>query len=239
MNLPLIIKAEAKLTTRDHASISARELTGIAFEGQDSVGILAVLFIGGDRDADGRWVIVDASTWRTRLGDSVSATRSNLVSLERTQPQLDELRGYVNDLWPAFLEGWKATADRGHEELTRELERSHREGTLLESLPQHPILAVEHRQSVSDLVSTHGESDAGRLVQDLLAYVIAAAGYRNVTNNPVGIPDFVLTGLATDSAAVVLRLTTDEARTLERLCEHAGELSLAARLREATPRRQV
>jgi hypothetical protein len=38
------------------------------------------------------------------------------------------------------------------------------------------------------------ESEGGRLVQAMLAYLIAVVGYTQVTMNPVGVPDFVLEG---------------------------------------------
>ena len=100
----------------------------------------------------------------------MSAARHVLVSLSRTQPWLEDLRRYVDRLWPAFLDGWKTSADRGHEKLLAELARSHREGTLLSRLPTHQVLAVEARRYIGDLVEQHGESDAGRLTQDVLAY---------------------------------------------------------------------
>jgi hypothetical protein len=42
------------------------------------------------------------------------------------------------------------------------------------------------------LVDRHGEHEAGRVAQLLLAYLIALAGFTRVTNNAVGVPDFVL-----------------------------------------------
>jgi hypothetical protein len=233
VGLPPVIKAEVKLTTGDSVSISAREIAALEADREDGAGIVAAIFVGGDRDADGRWVIVDAAPWLGRVGDSVSATRPVLVALARTQPALDGLRRYVSRLWPPFLDAWKGAAGRGHEELLAELERSHREGTLLAALPKHDLLAVEHRRSVADLVAQHGESDAGRLTQDMLAYLIASAGYTRVTNNAVGVPDFVLAGLAGTVSRAAVRLDDDDLQRLLRLCEEAGDTDLAARLREA------
>lgn len=236
MALPSLIKAEAKLTTGDSVSISAREVEALKVDREDATGILAAIFVGGDRDADGQWVILDAAVWLGRQSDSVSAARHVLVSLSRTQPWLEDLRRYVDRLWPAFLDGWKTSADRGHEELLAELARSHREGTLLSRLPTHQVLAVEHRRCIGDLVEQHGESDAGRLTQDMLAYLIASAGYASVTNNPVGVPDFVLTGLAGPVGRISVMLDNDDLRLLVKLCDQSGETDLAARLQQALSR---
>lgn len=232
MELPSLLKAEVKLTTGAHISVATRELEALAVEVDEAAGIVAAIFVGGEPEVDGRWVIVDATSWRDRAGQSVSATHSALVALARMQPRLAPLRTYVDEMWPIFFAGWKDVAARGHEELLVELGRAHREGTIGHRLPRYEVLNVEHRDSFAKLVDNHGEHEAGRLAQDLLAYVIAFAGYGRITNNPIGVPDFVLEGRRNRPAGVTLTLTEGEAARFLRICVSAGESVLADRVRE-------
>jgi hypothetical protein len=239
MPLPSLIKAEVKLTTGSGVSLSARELEALAVGDPSAAGLVAAIFWGQDREVDGRWVIVDAGWFRGRRGETVSATRPALAGAARSQPWLDAVRAHVDARWPAFLDGFKDEALEGHAALVEALARTHREATVAERLPAHPILAAEHRATVGELLARHGESDAGRIVQDLLAYLLADAGYRKVTNNPVGVPDFVLAELAGPAAAartVHLALTEDEAERLLGLCRASGELELARVVARRAPR---
>ncbi len=192
MGLPSLVKAEVKLTTAAQVSVTRRELDAVGVTGPDAVGIVSALFVGGAAEVDGRWVIIDAFAWRDRVGASVSSSRSGLVALARTQRRLDALRRHVDELWPAFLESWKGVVVNGHQDLASELDRAHRAGTTREGLPRHRILSVEHRLNLAEMVDQHGEHEAGRVAQLLLAYLIALAGFSRVTNNAVGVPDFVL-----------------------------------------------
>ena len=89
------------------------------------------------------------------------------------------------------------------------------------------MLETEHRATLCSFVEQNGESNAGRLAQDMLAYMLAMAGYQKVTLNAVGVPDFVLEDLrkSDESAArPMVNLTLprpDVARLLE-LCRNAG-----------------
>ena len=82
------------------------------------------------------------------------------------------------------------------------------------------------------LLERHGESDSGRLAQDLLAYVLAFAGWRKVTLNPVGVPDFVLEEAVGGGSAqdVTLTLARPDAERAAALLRAAGEHSLAGAL---------
>ena len=230
MALPTILKSEVKLTTGSGVQVSARELEALRVDDATSAGILAVLFWCGDREVDGSWLIVDAAEIHEREGESVSATRSALLRTSRAQPWLDGLRRHVDRYWPPFLDAFKEEALRDHGSLVEELARCHREGLIEARLPEHQILAAEHRATLAELIASHGEADAGRILQDLLAYLLALAGYRKVTNNPVGVPDFVLSDLAGDvrsGSKVVFELTLEEADRLLRLCRSAGDDQLA------------
>ncbi len=227
--LPTTIKAEVKLTTGGGVSLAARELDALEVSDPGAVGLLAVLFVGGDRELDGRWTIVDAADYHGRNGDSVSVARSPLVATARTQRWLDPLRRHVDDLWPAFLQAFVGAAERGHAELVAELDGLHRDGRLRERLPRDRVLGIEHLATVKDLVRRHGESDAGRLAQDLLAYLLALAGYRKVTLNAVGVPDFVLEDCTGAELAqrVTVSLVRLDAERVAAHCRAAGDERLA------------
>jgi hypothetical protein len=234
--LPAIVKAEVKLTTGAGVCVFARELGALDVAPGEGVGIVAVLFVGGERESDGRWILVDPRALRGRSGGTVSASRSVLAAAARRQPWLDGLRRHVDELWPAFLDAFGEAAELGHAALVDALARAHAAGATRELLPRHRILVAEHRAAVHALVDRHGECDAGRLAQDLFAYLVALAGYRKVTLNPVGVPDFLLEEPVREpmpvdgGAAVTLTLGRDEAARLVSLCRAAGEHELARAL---------
>lgn len=234
--LPSKVKAEVKLTTGSGVSLAVRELEAIAVADARAVGLVAVLFVGGDRDQDGRWVMVDAGGFRRATGDTVSAVRTSLVAMARTQPWLDPLRRHVDELWPAFLGAYGDVLARGHAQLVTELDALHRTGRLGERVARQEVTAFEHRSAVKKLVEDQGESDAGRLAQDLLAYLIALAGYRKVTLNPVGVPDFVLEDCANgeDGGKVTLTLSRADAERVAKACRDAGQERLAQEIEELT-----
>ncbi len=232
MSLPSTIKAEVKLTTASAVQVSARELDALKVADPTAAGLLAVLFWCGDRELDGSWVIVDASRIRDRQAESFSATKAALLLASRARDGLGELRRHVDGNWPAFLDAFKDEALQDHTTLIEALAHCHRKGLVAERLPKHTILAAEHRATVKQIIEMQGESDAGRIMQDLLAYLIAFAGYREVTNNAVGVPDFVLsdpissadvTGSASHERTVVVELTHGEAERLLDLCRSAGD----------------
>ena len=63
---PSTIKGEVKLTTGGGASLSARELEALTVSDPRAVGLVAVLFVGGDRELDGHWTMVDAADFHGR-----------------------------------------------------------------------------------------------------------------------------------------------------------------------------
>jgi hypothetical protein len=227
--LPSTIKAEVKLTTNGGIALAARELAALAVSEPDAVGLVAALFVGRDRERDGRWILVDAADYQGRRGESVCAVRGALAATAKTQPWLDPVRRYVEEHWPAFLQAFVDAADRSHAELVAELDEHHRSGRLRDALPRDRVLAVEHLNTLNRLVERHGESDAGRIAQDLLAYLLAMAGYRKVTLNAVGVPDFVLEDCATAGRGdrITFSLTRDEAERIAELCRAAGDDRLA------------
>lgn len=230
MNFPATIKAEVKLTTSTSVQISARELEALRVTEHTSVGLLAVLFWSGDRNVDGQWIIVDASRIRHREAESVSVTKTAMLSTSRARDPLNAVRQHAAKYWPAFLYAFRDEALQGHAALVEVLERCHRNQLVAERLPEHAILAVEHSATVQEIIRFHGESDAGRLMQDLLAYMLAFIGYRAVTNNAVGVPDFVLAdlgGVVGREPNVLVELTFDEARRIIELCQSAGHDDLA------------
>jgi hypothetical protein len=236
MSLPSTIKAEVKLTTASGVQVSSRELEALKVADPTAAGLLAVLFWCGDREVDGSWVIVDASRLRDRQAESLSATKAALQLASRAHDGLGELRRHVEGYWPAFLDAFKDEALRNHAALVDALAHCHREGLVAERLPRHAILAAEHRATIEQIIEVQGESDAGRIMQDLLAYLLAFAGYRGVTNNAVGVPDFVLTDPSRNVAVatsigsegtVVVELTHNEAERLLDLCRSAGDDELA------------
>jgi hypothetical protein len=158
-----------------------------------------------------------------------------LESAVRTQPWLDALRHHVDELWPPFLWAFADVADHGHAALVSELEALHAEGRLRDRLPRHNVLGVEHAAALKTLIRSHGESDAGRIAQDLLAYLIALAGYRKVTLNPVGVPDFTVEERAGDDPRerVVLSLPRSDAERVAALLRASGDEALARAVESA------
>jgi hypothetical protein len=229
--LPASVKAEVKLTTLGGVSVAARELAALDVPEGRGLGLLAVFFAGGDDD--GRWLLVDAAAWRGRAGASVSAARSVLAALARGQPRLGALRRHVDEAWPRFLVAFADAVEAGHAALVTALEEAHARGDVEAFLPRDPVLAYERRAAVRALLERHGEADAGRLAQDLLAYVLAQAGWRKVTLNPVGVPDFVLEEPAhgePQPGDVTLTLPREEAERVVALFRAAGEQALAREL---------
>jgi hypothetical protein len=227
--LPSAIKAEVKLTTGGGIALAARELDALAVTDADAVGLVAALFVGGDRGRDGRWILVDAADYQARRGEDVAAARGALLATARTQRWIEPLRRHVEELWPPFLQAFSDVAERGHAALVAELDGLHREGRLGEALPRERVLGVEHAAATRRLVEFHGESSAGRIAQDLLAYLIAMAGYRKVTLNAVGVPDFVLEDCAASQRPerVNFSLAPEDAERVAALCRAAGDERLA------------
>jgi hypothetical protein len=116
--------------------------------------------------------------------------------------------------------------------LSTELDALLRAGKLQDRLERDPVLDLEHRKAIQAIHHTHGSSVAGHIFQDLLAYLLALAGYGRVQINPIGVPDIELSELRTDTAAqfVTLSLAQEQVDRIVRLCQKAGALDLARAL---------
>jgi len=223
--LPELIKVEAKFTTGSAVPLPEREREALAVDGPGQVGRVAALFLEDARD-EGRWLLVDATAIRERDAASARLGREALRRMGRTQPHLGELRAHLDAGFPRFLQGFLDEALEGHDALVAALGSLHASGALERRLPDWDVLDSEHRGNLRTLVERHGESGAGRILQDLLAYAIASAGYGKVVNNAVGVPDFVVSGLAS-AERVHLSVSAGEAAELARLCRLGGNEELA------------
>jgi hypothetical protein len=238
MTLPRLIKAEVKFTTGTSVSLSARELNALRETGDHGVGLVAVLFWCNDRDVDGHWLVTDASNLRVhRSTQTVTVSKGDLRRANnRKEPRLCDLREHLRRCWPPFLQAFLDEAIRGRLELVEELRRCHQEQRLAERLPKYDILEADHRLGIARIVEGWGESVAGHIFQDFFAYLVAQLGYRDVTLNPVGVPDVTLTSLddllEVQPVASLASLTSDELRRLTRYCHEAGDSELADRLRK-------
>jgi hypothetical protein len=239
MSLPASLKAEVKFTTATAVQLDARELAALSADAGSGAGIVAVLFWSGDRSTDGRWVIVDAAAIRSTGGETVHVTRDALLRTARMQPRLDPLRQHLGALWRPFLQAFHADAMADLDQLTAVLERCHRGGLVRQRLPPDEVLDIDHRTLMESLLQRHGESMVGRILQVLLTFALAQAGYRRVTINQVGVPDFDLSDLAASDAPVRSRtgddditVTRGQAELLIRYCREAGDALLATVLEE-------
>jgi hypothetical protein len=234
MAYPPTIRAEVKVTTGRILQVGRRELAALGSSDPVSCGLLAALFWPGDRLLGGRWIIVDTTeAFGRRAGRGVSTRCSALVQAARGQPWLDDLRASIDHWWPPMLQAFVDDALRSRANLVEHLRRHHEEGTLRDQMPGHPILEMDHRRAMDQIFTTLDESAAGRILQDLFAYLLGLLGYRSITSNSVGVPDFVAADL--DSAAVqvptvTVIVTRDEAGRLIRACELGGAPDLAAKI---------
>lgn len=213
--------------------IPKREREALLSKDQDVVGVIAALFWSGTRDVDGRWFIVDAAeSFRTGPADGGSFGVQDLQRIEKGQAWLAGVRYHVEQRWPPFLRAFHDEALAGHEALCIELEELKRVGRLQERLAENPVLELEHRNAVRAIVDTHGAAVAGHIFQDLLAYLLALAGYNRVQINPIGVPDIELSDFRGDlsSHLVTFTLTREQADLLVKLCRAAGEDKLAEAL---------
>ncbi len=239
MALPGVIKAEVKFTTGTVVQLPARELEALQDPRHLGLGLVAVLFWCSDPEVDGRWLVRDASELRARRSArTVSVSKDDLRRAERMkQPRLQELRQHLRRSWPRFLQAFLEEAVRGHLTVGEELQRCHRERKLAERLPRYEILEADHQRAMTRLIEAQGESAAGRVLQDLFAYVVALLGYCEVTLNAVGVPDVTLAGLdglARDREPVGGdgSFSPEELQRLERYCREAGDEELAGRIRD-------
>ena len=107
----------------------------------------------------------------------------------------------------------------------------------------------ENKGVATEQMKKLGASGAGTVLQDLLAYLVALAGYETLRINPVGVPDIELTGLSGRNGIlassvgeapkkrrvaatrlkkrITIRLTREQVRRITECCRKAGERELA------------
>jgi hypothetical protein len=237
MAYPPTIRAEVKVTTGRILQVGRRELSALGSSDPVSCGLLAALFWPGEPPYGGRWIVVDtAQAFGRRGGRAMSAPCSSLVQAARGQPWLDDLRQNIDRWWPPMLQAFLEDALGPRAALVERLRRCHDEGTLGDQMPGHSILEIDHRRALDQIFGTLGESGAGRVLQDLFAYLLGLLGYRTITSNAVGVPDFVandLDGSALQEPSITVVMTRDEASRLVRACEAGGAPDLATKIAEA------
>ncbi|MBI4348094.1 MAG: hypothetical protein HY553_14650 [Elusimicrobia bacterium] len=231
---PKILKVEVKFTTKQAVGVAAREVGSIRTSDPDTQGILAALFLCGDRDVDGRWLLLDGNEGiRVTGSEAIDVRKQEFLSAVHTQSHLAPLRRHAERYWPPFLQAFYDEAMAGHERLKTALESCYAAQGFAARLPRDEILEIDHLDAVRGLVDMHGESVAGNLFQDIFAYMLGHAGYRKVFLNPVGIPDVELSGLEASDGRIRLDLTPEQATRLLRQCEATGETELARQIENA------
>jgi len=115
------------------------------------------------------------------------------------------------------------------------------------------VLDTDHHRAINAIVKKLGASVAGTVLQDLLAYLVALAGYDTLRINPMGVPDIELTGLLgrhgspASSAGeapkkkrrvaptrpkkrITIHLTKEQVCRITECCRQAGERELVEQL---------
>lgn len=230
---PKALRIEAKFTTGTTIAVPKREREALIGKDEDVVGVIAALFWCGKRAVDGQWFIVDAAeSFRSGRTEGGSLGFQDLLRLGKGQPWLAGLRDRIHQLWPPFLRAFRDEALAGHEVLRTELDALQKAGRLQDRLELDPVLDLEHRKAVKEILDTHGASVAGHIFQDLLAYLLALAGYSRVQINPIGVPDIEVSERNVKAAAqfITLNLTQEQIARLMKLCRKARALDLARAL---------
>ncbi len=194
-SLPAVLRAEVKFTTGKTISVAPRERNALKPRKADEVGVVAALFWCGDRDRDGRWLMVDANEVFPSPRGTTSMDIRRMARIAKRQASLALLRNHVDLHWPRFLGAFMPQALEGHEVLKAALADAHACNSLAEHLSGDDPLELEHRERIAAILDKHGPSLSGHIFQDLLAYLLGMAGYRNVQINPVGVPDIEVSGL--------------------------------------------
>lgn len=228
---PKALRIEVKFTTGMSISVPKREREALLSKDPDVVGVIAALFCFGKRDYDSRWFIVDAAeSFRTAAGDGGRLAVQDLQRIERGQAWLAAIHDHMDRAWPRFLRAFLDDALAGHEALCGELEILRRTNGLEKRISAEPVLELEHRSAVRRIVDHHGATGAGRIFQDLLAYLLALAGYRKVQLNAVGVPDIEVSDFLGDQSTelVTFTLTRQQAERLGTLAKAAGDDDLVS-----------
>jgi hypothetical protein len=230
--LPRILRAEVKLTTSMGVALDKRERESLVPRNTSTLGIVAVLFRCADRQVDGRWLIADPNDYWGEITEAgLHISKEDLLRAECGQPSLREIREYVRTNWKAFLQAFREPALAGLEPLKKELSRLHIDGALRSRLPTYQVLDLDHRKTVSAIISAHGESVAGQIFQALFSYLLASAGYRSVTINTVGVPDVELGEPNGERVGYILGpFSQDEVSRLHSYCEAASDQRMAKQI---------
>lgn len=230
---PKALRIEAKFTMGMSISVPSREREALLGKDPNVVGAIAALFCCGKRDYDNRWFIVDAAeSFRAAPGDGGCLAVQDLQRIEKSQTWLAGVHHHVEQAWPRFLRAFLDEALAGHEALCSELERLRRTNGLEKRLSAEPVLELEHRSAIRRVVDHHGAAGAGRVFQDLLAYLLVLAGYRKVQLNAVGVPDIEVSDFLGDQTTqlVTFTLTRQQAERLGTLAKAAGDDDLVSLL---------
>jgi len=197
------------------------------------VGVIAVMSLFGDRDLDGRWILVDPEkAFSRRQTETVSARIEELARIAEQQRQLHPLRDAIFARWPAFLRTYIEGAISTRANLKIDLKRRHDSGTLGEWVNTDRVLDLDHLENIRRVVDAHGEGVAGGVFQDLFAYLLGFIGYATVVSNTIGVPDVAASGLRGNESADQHSFSRREIERVAELCEKAGEVALADRLRK-------
>jgi len=233
---PDIIRIEVKTSSQETVPLPVRELEALAAKTDSEAGIVAALFWSADWNVEGNWLLADADdTFRRSTARVTAVSRTQMQQAHRGQPWLNDLKAHVENLWPRFLHAFLDDALLGHEALCRVLQECHEQGQVAARLPRERVLETDHRDALQRIIDQFGESQAGHIFQDLFAYLVGHAGYREVLLNAVGVPDVTVSGFrraAADAGEVDFgRLRAEDARKLLHYSEQAGDAELAALIR--------
>ncbi len=193
MTWPALVRAEVKFSTASSVALSERELAPL--EPPDVTGIVAVLLANPDI-ARGEWFLVRQQDIKRRDVERASITADKLRSYAQQPDSLVPMRRHVDVHWRRFLSAFLSDLQKGQDHLKALLERNHKASRIATLLPTDDVLDLEHRENLA--VLSEDPKKMGKAVQLLLAYVIAHAGYRSVSVNPTGVPDFELSAFGED-----------------------------------------
>jgi len=232
-SFPPQLKAEVKFSTGSIVSVPEREWQALQPEAETVVGAIAVLCLSGNRDLDGEWILLDpARAFPSRKAGPITLQVSEFARIAERQKHLYSLRQALSAAWRPYLHAYLTLAIASRANLQDELSVRQRTGTLGELVCTDAVLDCDHLSHLREIVDAHGEGVAGGVFQDLFAYLLGYIGYASVVSNPIGVPDIMASGLIGGAPANLAEFTRGEIERIVKLCDKAGELDLARRLRE-------
>ena len=231
-SLPPQIKAEIKFSTGQVINVPEREWKALQPEAPQVVGIIAVLCLIGDLEVDGEWILVDPThALLNNKAGAISITVRELTRIAARQTHLRALRDALAPAWRCFLSSYFDRAIASRAALADELKRRHSAGRLVEGISGDRMLDCDHLENVRQIVRAYGEGVAGCIFQDLFAYLLGSLGYRHIVCNTIGVPDVTASGLIGTESFNLCSFNACEIARIAEVCENAGELQLADRLR--------